>query len=540
MSASSKKKLRNEQNAAAMTEKQLQEQKEAKKLRLYTGLFTAAIAVMIVVVIASRIFGTGMIPRSTTALTVDGSKISAAELNHYYVDAINGFLEEAGDYVSLFGLDTTKALDEQFHNEAEKITWADYFLESAENSAKAMYAVYNAAKADGYKLHDEDAQSIDAAVQNFELYAQLYGFSSADAYVGAVYGEGCNVDTFRDYAEVQMIASRYAADHNEALVYTNDDLRAAEAENYNQYSNFTYDYYYLAASRFYEGGTKTEDGNTTYSDEEMAAGRAAAEEAAKSLLTATNKEELEAAAKALEINAENTSVSLTHHENYSYANLPAALQEWVAGDRKAGEITMIANEYTNEDGSKTASGYYVVIFDSKEDNLQNLIDVRHVLISFEGGKTDETTGVTTYTDEEKAAAKAKAQEVLDAYLAGEQTAEAFGELAKEKSKDTGSAANGGLIENVYPGQMVTNFNDWCFDAARKTGDTGLVETEYGYHVMYFVKAQDTTYRDYMIENTLRNEDMSEWESGLVEAAKLEVLNTKYIKTDMVLSTASES
>ena len=83
MSASSKKKHRKELNAAAMTEKQLQEQKETKKLRRYTAAFAFAIAAMILVVIVSRIFGTGIIPRSTTALTVGESKVSAAELNHY-------------------------------------------------------------------------------------------------------------------------------------------------------------------------------------------------------------------------------------------------------------------------------------------------------------------------------------------------------------------------------------------------------------------------------------------------------------------------
>ena len=65
MSASSKKKLRRELNAAAMTEKQLQEQKEAKKLRLYTTIFSIAIAAMLLVVIVSRVFSSGMIPRSS-------------------------------------------------------------------------------------------------------------------------------------------------------------------------------------------------------------------------------------------------------------------------------------------------------------------------------------------------------------------------------------------------------------------------------------------------------------------------------------------
>ena len=83
--------------------------------------------------------------------------------------------------------------------------------------------------------------------------------------------------------------------------------------------------------------------------------------------------------------------------------------------------------------------------------------------------------------------------------------------------------------------MVAAFNDWCFDAARKTGDTAIVETEYGCHVMYFVGTSEKTYRDTLIENTLRSDDMAAWESGLIEAAELVVKNTKYVQTDLMLS-----
>ena len=86
--------------------------------------------------------------------------------------------------------------------------------------------------------------------------------------------------------------------------------------------------------------------------------------------------------------------------------------------------------------------------------------------------------------------------------------------------------------------MVSNFNNWCFDTARKTGDTAIVETEYGYHVMYFVGNSDMTYRELMIETTLRNNDLTAWESGLIEAAELVVENTKYVKTDLTLSSNS--
>ena len=546
MSASSKKKLRKELNAAAMTEKQLQEQKEAKKLRLYTGIFAAVIVVMILVVAASRIGSSGIIPRSTTALTVGGTKVSAAELNHYYIDSVNNFLGSYGEYVSMFGLDTTKALDEQFYNEAEEQTWSDYFLETATASVKNMYAVYNAAKAEGFQLSEDGKASVDATVENLKMYATLYGFGSADSYIAAMYGEGCNEKTFRQYAEVQMIAQEYAAAKNESLTYDDAALRAEEAENFNAYSAFSYNYCYLANSAFYQGGTEDENGNKTYSDEEKEAGRVAAEAAANTLAAATTAEELDAAIAALELASTTKS---TRCDKQQYASVPAALLEWVTGERKAGDITVIPNESTThnhaegeectgDDGTTVVNGYYVVLFDSKDDNLNELVNVRHILVSFEGGTTDETTGAVTYSDEEKAKAKAAADEILAAFEAGEKTEEAFAALATEKTTDTGSKENGGLYENVYPGQMVTAFNDWCFDASRKTGDTAIVETEYGYHVMYFVGNSGVTYRDYMIENTLRSEAMTEWETGLVEAAELVVENTKYVKTDLTLSTSN--
>lgn len=113
------------------------------------------------------------------------------------------------------------------------------------------------------------------------------------------------------------------------------------------------------------------------------------------------------------------------------------------------------------------------------------VDVRHILLTVEGGTTDEA-GTTTYTDAEWEACRVKAQAVLDAWLAGEKTEDSFAALANEKSEDPGSNTNGGLYENVYVGQMVEPFEDWCFDESRTYGDCGLVQTSYGYHVMFFV------------------------------------------------------
>lgn len=115
------------------------------------------------------------------------------------------------------------------------------------------------------------------------------------------------------------------------------------------------------------------------------------------------------------------------------------------------------------------------------------VNARHILIIPEGGSVDEN-GATVYTDEEWAACKEKAQALLDEFLAGDATEENFAALATEKTQDGGSQATGGLYENIYEGQMVKPFEDWCFDDSRQYGDTGLVQTDYGYHIMYYVSS----------------------------------------------------
>ena len=113
------------------------------------------------------------------------------------------------------------------------------------------------------------------------------------------------------------------------------------------------------------------------------------------------------------------------------------------------------------------------------------VDVRHVLFVPEGGTTDET-GATVYSDAEWAACEAKAQDVLNAWTKGECDEESFTAMAAAYSQDPGSKDVGGLYENVQQGQMVPEFDAWCFDEKREPGHFGMVKTTYGYHLMYFV------------------------------------------------------
>lgn len=137
------------------------------------------------------------------------------------------------------------------------------------------------------------------------------------------------------------------------------------------------------------------------------------------------------------------------------------------------------------------------------------VNVRHILIEPE---KDEDGSIS---DDAWTAAEEKAQEILDEWQAGDADEESFGELANTYSADGGSNTNGGLYEDVYPGQMVTEFNDWCFDASRKPGDTGIVKTSFGYHVMYFVSFTDTYYYKTVAEQELRYSEYSDYINNLV-------------------------
>ena len=107
---------------------------------------------------------------------------------------------------------------------------------------------------------------------------------------------------------------------------------------------------------------------------------------------------------------------------------------------------------------------------------------------------------------------------------------------EEHSGDTASVEDGGLYENVYPGQMVEKFEDFCYAEDRKPGDHGIVESTYGYHIMYFVGDSDVTYRDFMIKAELRADELEAWLEDLVEELNYELISDKHVEMDMILGT----
>lgn len=547
MSASDKKKLRKEQAAAAMTEKQQSEKKEQKKLKAYTVTFVIAMILVVAIVLCAALQTPvkNAMSKNTVAVTVNDHQLNTVELSYFYVDALNNFYNQfssAGDYQNMYvqiytGLNPTASLDSQVYNSTTGETWADYFIDSAISNAEWTYAMYDAAMAENYSLTDDQKTELNYVGTYMDLYASLYGYSSTDSYMRALYGSGASLETYKEYYEVSLIASAFATDYYDSLEYTDADYREYEEDKYEEFCSYSYALGYINVSKYLTGGTTTtdEEGKTsiTYSDEEKAAAVEAALADAKSLTEGgyETADKLTLAATRLKNTIDISEVTAALYSSLSISN--EDVLEWITSeDRTSGELTYIEASTEDEDGNVTVNGYYVVLFLDRIDNASvNVGSVRHLLVAFEGG-TEDDDGNVTYSDEEKAAAKEQAEKLLEEYLNGETVdEEAFTALIKEHSDDS----EDGLYEDITPdSNYVENFRNWAV-ADHEVGDVEIIETEYGYHIMYYVGANELSYRDLLIDAAICEEAYSEWEEELVATVTTTDGNLKYMNRDFVLS-----
>ena len=152
------------------------------------------------------------------------------------------------------------------------------------------------------------------------------------------------------------------------------------------------------------------------------------------------------------------------------------------------------------------------------NNGPKMVNVRHILITPEATElTEEDEGYDEAVAAARALAKEYAESVYAQWETTDMTEETFAELASTYTTDPGSMGNGGLYEDVYAGQTVPTFNDWCFDESRQPGDTGIVETDYGYHIMYFVGQSEYAQWESLVLEDVLSEKYSEELEALKEA-----------------------
>ncbi len=496
MSASTERKLRQAAREAGTDKKTLAQQEEAKKKAVSKRRWTLGTVAVILLIALIFFLDSGFLYKGTTALTVGDEKYSPAEVNYAYASQYINTVNQYGSYASMFGLDTSaglSGLDKQ-QNPMGDGTWKDYFLSAAKDSLRQTKALTDYAAAQGIALDEEEIAQVDSGFDGLDDYARAQGFAGGDSFFAVNYGNGVTVKLARQASLDQALASKAYSAYYDGISYTDQEL-----EDYYQSlegSRDTYDYAsYLVAAAM---------GEDEDAPSETALTEAAAE--ADAIVYAYKdggdiEDVLERFQAAVDMDELGHEAQVSR--SVSAGSLSPSFKEWLTGERSPGDVTVIAGD----------EGSTVLLFLDHSDNHYPTVSVRHILINAEADEEGN------WSEEALSAARARAEEILAEWKAGEQTEESFAALAEQYSEDGGSNTNGGLYEDVYKGQMVEEFNDFCF-GDRKPGDTAVVfgsnGSYAGYHVIYFV-GEGPLYSSVIAESAKRSEAMNQWMDELTAA-----------------------
>ncbi len=550
MSASTEKKNRQAAREAGTDKKTLAAQAEAKKKARSKLRWTLGTIGVVILIAAILFLNSSFLYTGTTALTIGGEGFSPARVSYSYANQYYTWANQYGSYASLFGLDTSAGiagLGSQSCPMLEGGTWRDYFLDAASQELTQTKALLDYAAEKSITLDEDEIAQVDAGFEGLDEYVKGLGYGSVDKFFAASYGTGVTKALVRQAGLDSALASKVLTQMSDSFQYTDAELEEYYKGLEGASDIFGLAYYYVAAetvettaedgtassapteetlaaakatadailaayeSGFAPAGPVTGDEPVTgeaaggdeavtgeaAADDEAVTGEAAAEDKAAEPLRFGDAAMDAAADRFDEAVASQVDGARSTRSSTTKGSSLGAYKDWMTGSRQLGDAAVIEND---------GSGYYVVLFLSRDDNHYPLAQVRHILVKAEADESG------AYTEEAKAAAREKAEEIYAQWQAGDKTEDSFAALANEMSEDAGSNTRGGLYDAVAKNQMVKEFDAFCF-GGHKPGDTAIVYGETssyaGYHIMYYV-GEGQLYSDYIAESAMRSEALQAW------------------------------
>ena len=451
-------------------------------------------------------------------LFANGSSFSAAEYSYYYSALYMSYAQQAYYYdyyygegygAMLTGFDYRVSPEEQYLSAADgsQISYAEYFRELTVATMEQYSYYADQAKAMGLTLTEDDLALVKENLASIDEAAASYGVST-DEFLLQQYGEGINSYVLSEVIKDQLFAQKYQDKISEDLAQkiTDEEIEAVYNEDPEEYNRVT-----LRAMRF--SISQNEDGS---SDAEQ-------QQAAAADFMSKVTDEASFVKIAAETDPENFSEdinSLVEDADYNTIsqNIGEDAADWAfSSDRKTGDMQIFS------------TGMYVYVLfvcEPAARNEEHLPSVRHILVTFDDSEEVTSEEGVTNLSGERVLSKAEAYKLCEDYLKefkrGDRTEESFAALAEKYSEDTaslssgGQGGEGGLYTQIPRGQYVKPFEDWAYDESRQVGDTGIVETEYGYHIMYFCGREDEPEWKATIRAELASEETEEYLSDLDE------------------------
>lgn len=467
------------------------------------------------------------------ALTVGETPVSIGMYNYYYTCITQNYLTYAG--YGYYDIDTTKSYDTQMTTDEDgnEISWAQKFENDTVDQIQYITAYYEEASANGVELTQAQKDNISTSLEGLKTTASDNDKSVND-YIAEIYGDYCGYATLEKMLQQCYIAENYYQQKQLEYTVTTEQEQAYFEEHKTEYENVSFAYLQIP---YEEGGAQAalENAKSYISDIKTV-------DDMKKLIPIACKELIDdyvaqgyasTTDECAEMLAENIEASISAGES-------GFIQEAI--DWLFSENTAVGSCDAFDDADNSLVYLLLKTSEPVADESQ-VYSVRHILVT---PKTDDedaqatTDGKTEYTDEQWADAEKKANEILDEYNSTDKTEKDFAILAEKYSDDTESTSNGssglygGLYEGVSLGQMVPSFEEWALDSSRQFGDVGIVKSDYGYHIMFFV--ENTSKYLYDCKTALR----TEMEGEFVDSAEIKIHNGAMKKVKVAKPTSADS
>ena len=432
---------------------------------------------------------------ASVVATVDGQKISIGMYDYYYASIVS-YYEQYASY-GYYSLDTTKDYSKQYttDDDGNKISWQKFFETEALKEVEQITTYYSKALEEGVTLTSAQKKTIDKQISTLKDSASQNDVS-LDQYIKANFGTYCSEDTIRIMLEQYYLSANYKGKFKSETKVTDNDVDKYYNDHKNDYKKI--EFYYIASP--YDATDDNSKNESIKTAEKIMAKMkdkksviALVPEVYSSYIdsqvkssmeqdsTLTEKKAREEAIKSYESN-----VVTTVSGNES--PFDDKMNTWLfSDDTKVGSKKYYIDE---------SAGYIYIVLKTSKASVEEdeTYTVRHILVAPESGSnsSSSTSEKTEYTDEQWAAAKKKADSILAKFNKTDKSEYEFAKLAEQYSTDSASTSSGsndsfgGLYESVTLGQMVPDFEKWSIDDSRKYGDTGIVKSDYGYHIMFFI------------------------------------------------------
>ena len=174
VSASREKKDRQDLSAQGPSEKNMKQKREDADAKRNRTIYTILGVLFGAAAIALLVYGSGFFQSRATAVTIDGQKFTAADLEfHYqmvYNEAYTNSMYAAMGYGTPNGFDYSQSPKDQIYEELNMSTWHDHFVEEAKKSLTQHVALENAANAEGFVLPEEGKQALENSLSSLEEF----------------------------------------------------------------------------------------------------------------------------------------------------------------------------------------------------------------------------------------------------------------------------------------------------------------------------------------------------------------------------------